>query len=177
MIRGMVILLWVAFYWHFNQNMWSMLFFFLLPLIYLVSEICACLWWDPVDRSIPSVVVGERWWFLYSSAFSKWFYFDSFGLIARWVLDTCISFGGNVWLCSRQLFLSIWFVANVPARVCKAAVAYWNPAALVLKQRGLYSHSVSVLGLLCLFFRVENLSLSVLTLSRNLSLHASCCRM
>lgn len=149
MTKGVVILLWVAFYWHFNQNIWSMLFFFLLPLIYLVSEICACLWWDPVDRSIPSMVVGERWWHLYTSAFSIWFYFYSFGLTARWLLDTCISFGGNVWLGSRSTLLGYLICANVPAHVCKAAAAYWNPTALVLKQRGLYSHSV--LRFLCLF--------------------------
>ena len=141
----------VAFYWSFNQNIWSMLFFFLLPLIYLVSEICACLWWDPVDHSIPSVVVGERWWFLYSSAFSIWFYFYSFGLIARCALETNICFGGSVWLLLQTALLGYLICASILASICKASVAYWNPTAFVQKRRGLCSQFVSVLVLVCLF--------------------------
>lgn len=53
------------------------------------------------------------------------------------------------WL--RTALLGYLICADIPAHVCKAAGADWNPAALVLKQRGLCSHSVSVLGLLCLF--------------------------
>lgn len=125
-----------------------------------------------IARFLP-VVVGERWWFLYSSAFSMWFYLYYFGLIARCVLETGISFGGSVWFLLQTALLGYLIRASVLAGICNVSAAYWNSTAFVQKQRRLFSQSFSF-GLGTPVLGLRPFSLSVLTLSRNLSLYPSC---